>query len=455
MEDRKLDVVFDSACDSLTEEALQFQPLFIAEDDEEEDLFEDCVEDIQANNFSQRCRDSLASQFNGLMEKMMAKIEDYGSLVQNPSKSCLRPQSDTHNDEYLPEESSTVKIEAYEENRESEYSLTREGLGVSECKDDSFTSEDMEECVDIMDIGELGTLFEGCIEEVGRLQEQRDELVKELLELEQPMAEGVTALRTELDEARGQLVRVSLEKEALLMETHLVKKNLFIAARQCAQSQVSLRNQKQDVDSLNAIQEELKAQVQQLADEVTHLCSDHESSLKNLQSQLEYLSQGLGSACSSANLSLGRRASWDLQQYLQGAIGALEEWYEPRLVALLKWRETSMEALKKAREQAQELKTQLGPLKDEEQRLELQRICLEERIHLMEAQRKENVEQYRETLDLLEESSRELRNELQIQKNMNRDLEVLKNTVMKELEIYRKHIERQCKPGASDVEVKT
>lgn len=91
----------------------------------------------------------------------------------------------------------------------------------------------------------------------------------------------------------------------------------------------------------------------------------------------------------------GRRASCDLQQYLQGGIKALEEFYEPRLVSLLKRREATMDALSKAKEQCQEMKAQLEPLRGEEQMLRLQRTCLEERIRLMEKQRRENVEQYR------------------------------------------------------------
>ncbi len=63
----------------------------------------------------------------------------------------------------------------------------------------------------------------------------------------------------------------------------------------------------------------------------------------------------------------GRRASCDLQQYLQGGIKALEEFYEPRLVSLLKRREATTDALSKAKEQCQELRAQLGPLREEEQ----------------------------------------------------------------------------------------
>lgn len=132
-----------------------------------------------------------------------------------------------------------------------------------------------------------------------------------------------------------------------------------------------------------------------LNEEIAQLHSQHQDHLQALQNQRDIITQGSSKDKTRSYLSQGRRASSDLQQYLQGGIKALEEWYEPRLVALLKRREGSADALSKSREQCQALKAQLGPLQDKEQRLGLERARLEERIHLMERQRKENVEQYR------------------------------------------------------------
>lgn len=69
--------------------------------------------------------------------------------------------------------------------------------------------------------------------------------------------------------------------------------------------------------------------------------------------------------------------------------------YEPMLLALLKRRDGTSEALVKARQQAQQLRARRGPLREEGQRLGLQRACLEERLKLMETHRREDVEQYR------------------------------------------------------------
>lgn len=118
--------------------------------------------------------------------------------------------------------------------------------------------------------------------------------------------------------------------------------------------------------------------------------------MQELQKQLN-ITQESSKKKNRSYVTQGRRASCDLQQYLQDGIKALEEFYEPRLVSLLKRREATVDALSKAKEQCQELRAQLGPLREEEQMLRLQRTCLEERIQLKERQRRENVEQYRVT----------------------------------------------------------
>lgn len=69
--------------------------------------------------------------------------------------------------------------------------------------------------------------------------------------------------------------------------------------------------------------------------------------------------------------------------------------YEPVLLALLKRREATAGALVKAKEQAQELKAQLGPLKEEIQKLKLYRACLEEKLKLSHIHWREDVGHYK------------------------------------------------------------
>lgn len=196
-----------------------------------------------------------------------------------------------------------------------------------------------------------------------------------------------------------------------------------------------------------------------MTEEITKIHSDHQSHLQEMQKQ-QNLTQDSSKRKTRSYVTQGRRASCDLQQYLQGGIKALEEFYEPRLESLLKRREVTMDALSKAKEQCLEMRAQLGPLREEEQMLRLQRTCLEERIRLMEIQRRENVEQYRvcnfhwfyifrlhstdglmffiqETVDILEENIRELKTQLKIQIKKSEELEMLKKSMAKELLFYR------------------
>lgn len=126
-------------------------------------------------------------------------------------------------------------------------------------------------------------------------------------------------------------------------------------------------------------------------------------------------------------------------------------------MALLKRREVTAEALVKAKEQIQELRTQLSPLKDEIQKLKLQRACLEEKLKLIHMQRTEDVQHYKvsdtgregssnirnifpllqQTVCCLEESAREIKTELKLQKRKNKDLEEMRNSLSKQLLLYR------------------
>ncbi|KAJ8398170.1 hypothetical protein AAFF_G00430140 [Aldrovandia affinis] len=290
-------------------------------------------------------------------------------------------------------------------------------------------------------LGETGSQFEECIEEVGRLERRRDALVAQLLQLEQPMAQAAQALRVELTEARRHLDRAELERRSLQEQVRQVKRRLFVAARDCIQSQVTLATQQHEVAQFTITQEELQAQIEELTQEAAQLPEAQQGQLRAARDRL------LGGVAAGrlrrtrSDLTHCRSASADLQQRLRAGARALEQWYEPRLLALLRRRQWGEDALHRQREQTQDLRAQIGPLREETQALQLQRTCLEERIGLMEREREENTGQYRENLGTLEESLRDLRTEVQIQKKRNEEMETLKSRLSKELDIHRRFIE--------------
>ncbi|XP_016388681.1 syncoilin-like [Sinocyclocheilus rhinocerous] len=450
MDDQEMN--FEQAYGSLSETDKTFEPLFIEE--ENEDYFEDCLEEIEAAltlpgesmPYSVKCRESLQADFNGLMQQMLAQLDAFDAA--HPTTAPLELFSETVNKTDKNGFTKTIKF--------GETCIPEKKQTVLEVEDNAvgIPVEARPELSATMEIQKLREAFESCIEEVGQLERRRDELVQELLELEEPMAQELQTVREALGEEQGLLSKVGLERQSLQEETQKTKRRLFIAARDCAQRQVQLELQQKEVEQLNQAQEELKALAVKLTEEIAKIHSDHQSHLQELQKQLN-TTQESSKKKNRSYVTQGRRASCDLQQYLHGGIKALEEFYEPRLVSLLKRREATTDALSKAKEQCQELRAQLGPLREEEQMLRLQRTCLEERIQLMERQRRENVEQYRDTVDALEENIRELKTELKIQIKTTEELDMLKNNMAKELFFYREHVEGTCKQENSVVVEKT
>ncbi|KAK7124885.1 hypothetical protein R3I94_019068 [Phoxinus phoxinus] len=451
MEDQEIN--FEQAYGPLSETERTFDPLFIEE--ENEDYFEDCLEEIQAAltlpeesmPYSQKCRKALQAEFNGLMQQMLAQLDVFDAA--HPTTSApLEIFSETENKMDKKGFTKTIKFEetCIPEKEQSVLEVENDAAGVPvEARPELFAA---------MELQKLRAAFESCIEEVGQLERRRDELVQELQELEEPMAQELQTVREALGEEQGLLSKVRLEKQSLQEETQMTKRRLFIAARDCTQRQVELELQQKEVEQLNQAQEELKSLAVKMTEEITKIHSDHQSHLQEMQKQ-QNLTQESSKRKTRSYVTQGRRASCDLQQYLQGGIKALEEFYEPRLESLLKRREVTMDALGKAKEQCLEMRAQLGPLREEEQTLRLQRTCLEERIRLMEIQRRENVEQYRETVDILEENIRELRTQLKIQIKKSEELEMLKKSMAKELFFYRQRVEGPCKQENSVVVEKT
>ncbi|XP_026144947.1 syncoilin-like [Carassius auratus] len=447
MEDQEMN--FEQAYGSLLETDKTFEPLFIEED---EDYFEDCLEEIEAAltlpgesmPYSVKCREALQAEFNGLMQQMLAQLDVFDAA--HPTTVPMELFSETAN---TMDKNGFTKTVEFGETCISEKEQT-----VLEVEDNAvgIPVEAKPELSTTMEIQNLSEAFESCIEEVGQLERRRVELVQELLELEEPMAQELQTVREALGEEQGLLSKVRLERQSLQEETHKTKRCLFIAARDCVQRQVQLELQQKEVEQLNQAQEELNALAVKLTEEIAKIHSDHQSHLQELQKQLN-TTQESSKKKNPSYVTQGRRASCDLQQYLHDGIKALEEFYEPRLVSLLKRREATMDALSKAKDQCQELRAQLGPLREEEEMLRLQRTCLEERIQLMERQRRENVEQYRDTVDDLEEHIRELKTELKIQIKKTEELDMLKNNTAEELSFYREHVEGTCKQENSVVVV--
>ncbi|KAM7372938.1 hypothetical protein PAMP_007828 [Pampus punctatissimus] len=379
----------------------------------------------------------------------------------------------------------------YCEAMKTQYMSTSEGTYKEEDKtaavdDTEFSAEDSEvlkmDTIDLRggknELGELESQMEECIEEVQRLEKSRKELLSKVLELrghkdqekaeenneeeeeteeqiERKVAElmialkkeeegrrverkrEIQSLREERAEEERKMWKVNLERQGVQEELRKLKRRLFAIARDCAHSQAALNTQHREVELLNKEKEKLQSLVLQLTEEGLQLRSAHQQQLLSLQAELHAQSANQTSSTQEELTQCKRHSCGDIQQYLQGGLRALEDRYEPILLALLKRREAIAGALVKAKEQAQELRSQLRPLREEIEKLKLQRACLEEKLKLSHIHRRENVGHYKETVYCLEESSRELKNELTIQKRKIKEIEELRDSLTKQLLLYR------------------
>lgn len=336
------------------------------------------------------------------------------------------------------------------------------------------------------DLETLGSKLDKCIDEVQCLEQRRKELLAEVVELSGLSYQKETAvtneqedmdqmenkveelirtlkkeellrrdkskselesLRWERAEEERKLWRVNVERQGLQNQLWKLKRRLFAIARECAHSQAALSAQHQHVEMLKKEQEELQSVVVQLSEDSTKLQMGHQQELLSLKAELLATSSSHMSNNQEEVTQCRRDSCEDIQKYLQDRLKALEERYEPILIALLKRREAAVDACTKVKEQAQELKVQMAPLRDEIQKLKLQKACLEEKLKLIHFQRKEDMGQYKEKVSFLEESCRELKMELKIQKSKTKEMEALKESLSKKLLLYRSGIENHTQYG--------
>uniref|UniRef100_A0A452FN20 Syncoilin, intermediate filament protein n=1 Tax=Capra hircus TaxID=9925 RepID=A0A452FN20_CAPHI len=294
-------------------------------------------------------------------------------------------------------------------------------------------SPSTEGSLSIEDLELLEGRFQQCIEAVAQLEEERDQLIHELVLLREPALQEVQQVHRDILTAYKLHAQAELERDGLREEIRLVKQKLFKVTKECVAYQYQLECRRQDVAQFADFREALTTRAAQLSEELTQLREAYQKQKEQLQQQLE----APPSQRDGHFLQESRRLSAQFESLMAESRQGLEEEYEPQLLRLLERKEAAAKALQKTQAEIQEMKEALRPLQAEAQQLHLQNRNLEDQITLVRQKRDEEVQQYREQLEEMEERQRQLRSGVQLQQQKNKEMEQLRVGLAEELATYK------------------
>ncbi|XP_003276419.2 syncoilin isoform X3 [Nomascus leucogenys] len=294
-------------------------------------------------------------------------------------------------------------------------------------------SPSMEENLSIEDLELLEGRFQQCVQAVAQLEEERDQLIHELVLLREPALQEVQQVHQDILAAYKLHAQAELERDGLREEIRLVKQKLFKVTKECVAFQYQLECRQQDVAQFADFREVLTTRATQLSEELAQLRDAYQKQKEQLRQQLE----APPSQRDGHFLQESRRLSAQFENLMAESRQDLEEEYEPQLLQLLERKEAGTKALQKTQAEIQEMKEALRPLQAEARQLRLQNRNLEDQIALVRQKRDEEVQQYREQLEEMEERQRQLRNGVQLQQQKNKEMEQLRLSLAEELSTYK------------------
>ncbi|KAL1776214.1 syncoilin isoform X1 [Sigmodon hispidus] len=290
-----------------------------------------------------------------------------------------------------------------------------------------------DENLSVEDLELLESRFQQCVQAVSQLEEERDQLIHELVLLREPALKEVQQVHQDILAAYKLHAQAELERDGLREEIRMVKQKLFKVTKECVAYQYQLECRQQDVAQFADCREALATRASQLSGELTQLRDAYQKQKEKLQQQLEApLTQSDGHF-----LQESRRLSTQFENLMAESRQGLEEEYEPQLLRLLERKEAGTKALQDTQAEIQRMKEALRPLQAEARQLHLQNRNLEDQITLVRQKRDEEVQQYREQLEDMEERQRQLRSGVQVQQQKNKEMEQLRTSLAEELSTYK------------------
>ncbi|XP_008827416.1 syncoilin isoform X2 [Nannospalax galili] len=306
-------------------------------------------------------------------------------------------------------------------------------------------SPNTEEDLSMEDLERLEGRFQECVQAVAQLEEERDQLIHELVLLREPALQEVQQVHQDILAAYKLHAQAELERDGLREEIQLVKQKLFKVTKECVAFQYQLECRQHDVAQFADCREALTTRAAQLSGELGQLREAYQKQKEQLQQQL----QAPPSQSDGHLLQESRRLSTQFENLMAESRQGLEDEYEPQLLRLLEKKEAGTKALQKTQAEIQEMKEALRPLQAEARQLHLQNRNLEDQMTLVRQKRDEEVQQYREQLEEMEERQRQLRSGVQLQQQKNKEMERLRISLAEELSTYKGCLEmygRICNP---------
>ncbi|XP_073936766.1 syncoilin isoform X3 [Castor canadensis] len=295
------------------------------------------------------------------------------------------------------------------------------------------SSSSAEENLSMEDLELLESRFQQCVQAVAQLEEERDQLIHELVLLREPALQEVQQVHQDILASYKLHAQAELERDGLREEIRLVKQKLFKVTKECVAYQYQLECRQQDVAQFADFREALTTKAAQLSEELAQLRDAYQKQKEQLRHQLE----APPSQRDGHFLQESRRLSAQFENLMAESRQGLEEEYEPQLLRLLERKEAGTKALQKTQAEIQEMKEALRPLQAEVRQLLLQNRNLEDQITLVRQKRDEEVQQYREQLEEMEARQRQLRSGVQLQQQKNKEMEQLRTSLAEELSSYK------------------
>ncbi|XP_048414194.2 syncoilin-like isoform X2 [Stegostoma tigrinum] len=282
----------------------------------------------------------------------------------------------------------------------------------------------------------VGKRFQECIDSVGELLEERENLIKELSFMKEPVYKEIGNLRAELLKLYQTKLKAEIECDNFKEEMTCTKKTLFKITKAQMTCKYELHINKQDLSLTTSQRKTLESRAQTLSDELAVLKHCHQKEINQLIRQLESIKNGR----STLSLMNSHQTNEEFQSLFGEQWQWLEKYYEPKVRNLLNWSKTRAESLKCTLQEIENFKKQLQPLQEQVTKLNTRRQRLEGQVQFIERKWAEDILQYQEQKRELQEKVSLLKTELDVQKQKNNNIKQLKESLSEELFVYKESL---------------